>query len=335
MYENRETSIRGIVITILLIILVICVLIWIFPTKNDLKKINGSDNSVLLSEIYRDNLFILQNAGKAYYYTATIPKNVGDATSVNLEKLISSKMLLELKDKNGKSCDNKKSYVQLIKRGTDDYQLKSYLKCDDFEDYIVTTLGCKDFRNGCKTTSTSKSTTKTTTKTTTTSTNNDTKVSYTTKYLYTCKGSTTYGSWSSWSRNYVSASSTREVQTRTVSENVYKVVKQEPIYGEAPMVEHIEHGVRSINGKPTGAIVSTCTKEERSATNIIWTCDVATMVPGERPIIGYRDVKDWVLENVTEYRYRDLKTSTYQYWSTSSKPNSGCTLTKTEKVANY
>ena len=56
MYESKETSIRGIVVTILLIILVICVLIWIFPTKKDVKGI--STNDTLLSEVYGRNLRI-------------------------------------------------------------------------------------------------------------------------------------------------------------------------------------------------------------------------------------------------------------------------------------
>ena len=176
MYESgREISIRGVIATILLIILVVCILLWLFPIKKDNKDNNNSNTEVVLSEKFEHNLKVLQNAGRVYYYSATLPKNIGDSVSITLKELVNKKILLELKDKNGKACDSDKSYAKLTKKSKEQYELKTFLTCGKEENYLIYTLDCSDLKSNCKVSSSvSKNTTKTTNNNaeTTTNTNN-------------------------------------------------------------------------------------------------------------------------------------------------------------------
>ncbi len=347
MYESRETSIRGIVVTILLIILVICVLIWIFPTKKDIKGISGGNNEVLLSEFFGHNLRVLQNAGRAYYYSATLPKNNGDSVSITLGELVGKKMLLELKDKKGKTCDNDKSYVQLTKTNDSDYEMKSYLSCGDESDYIVTTLGCNDFKGKCSTPDKNVTPTPTPDKGSDEKEEpiNPDKTNYYYRYLYSCpKTSTSYSSWSNWSTNYVSNSSTRVVETKVEYENKYVKVgtKQEPVttYQTVSTTQNVEETVRYVNTKPSSA--TNCITLPRTGYTL-YECKVSNpkTVTQEVPVTTYNtvDVYDWQTTAVTYYRYKTLKsnTTTYTEWSTKYNDDAhmskGCTIIKSEKVA--
>ena len=357
MYETRETSIKGIVVTILLIILVICVLMWIFPTKKDIKQITKSDNEIISNELYSYNLRVLQNAGRAYYYSATIPKNNGDSVKTTLSELISKKILLELKDKSGKTCDQKASYVKLTKKASNEYELEAHLKCDKEENYILTNLGCSDFKNGCPKTTTSKNTSKTTTKTnntTTTKTSNTTnttktsntasKTTYYYRYLYDCPTTkTTYSNWSSWTTSYVSSSSSRMVETKVEYEQrSVRKTKSEPVttYETQTTYETVEETRTYVNEKPTDA--KSCKTLPRS-NYTLYECTFETRkeVTKKVPKTTYQTVVYYEYEQVpvTYYRYRTVSTTTSskQIWSTDSNNSTykknGCSIIKSEKVA--
>ena len=56
-------------------------------------------------------------------------------------------LLLPFTDKNGDTCDTKKSYVEMTKYDSE-YRLKVNLSCGDQEDYIIVYLGCYDYCDG-------------------------------------------------------------------------------------------------------------------------------------------------------------------------------------------
>ena len=350
MYESKETSVRSVVVTILLIILVICVLIWILPTKKDIKNISGSNNEVLLNEVFARNLRVLQNAGRAYYYSATTPKNVGDSTTVSMNDLINNKWMLELKDKNGKTCNKELSYVQLTKKADNLYEMKSYLSCDEGADYIVLDLGCSDLKNGCKSDNNnkkdnSKNDSKDDKKESEDKKDNkESSQAYYYRYLYSCPKTTeAYSNWSNWSTTYVSSTSKREVDTKVEYKNEYVKVgtKQEPVttYETVKTTESKEETKRYVNTKPANAI--SCVTLPRTGYTL-YECKVLTTqtVEKEVPRTTYNtvDVYDWRETPVTYYRYRTLtnKTTYYEVWSTNSKDatynKQGCTIIKSEKV---
>ena len=346
MYESKETSIRGIIVTILLIILVICVLIWIFPTKKDIKGISGSNNDALLSGLFGYNLRVLENAGRAYYYSATLPKNNGDSVQIALGKLVEKKILLDINDKNGKQCDRDASYVQLTKKSNGEYEMKSYLSCDGEDNYIVKTLDCSSFKSGCKATEISKKddnkeTNKEENNKEENNKENNNETTYY-KYLYSCpKTSQSYSSWSDWTTNYISSSSNRVVDTKVEYETkrVKVGTKQEPVttYKTVETTEYVEETKRYVDYKPN----ESCVTLPRTGYTL-YECTVSTpkTVTKQVPVTEYNTVDDYdyVSTPVTYYRYKTLttKTSYYETWSTKLKDtaltNKGCTIVKSEKV---
>ncbi len=355
MYESKETSIRGIVVTILLIILVICLLIWIFPTKKDIKGITGGNNEPLLSEIFGRNIRVLQNAGRAYYYSATLPKNAGDSTNITLGELVEKKMLLDLTDKNGKVCNKDASYVQLTKNSDGTYEMKSYLSCDDESNYILASLDCSNFKGNCKSEDISKDDKKEEPiddkeapiddkETPIDDKEPKKEVTYYYRYLYSCpKTSQSYSGWSAWSTNYVSPSSNRVVDTKVEYERKYVKTgtKQEPVttYQTVTTTEYEEETKRYVDTHPAGA---SCVTLPRTGYTL-YECKVRTpkTVTKQVPVTSYNtvDVYDWQTTAVTYYRYKTLTSSTsyYTVWSTKSNDttynNMGCTVIKSEKVA--
>ncbi len=159
MYEERKDrfSIRDLIIQILIIALVVFLLMWLFPTKGDLSKLNfgSSDtnrkentNTVLYDRIFNENIIAMKDAAKSYYTTPRLPKNVGDKVSMTLGEMLEKKILLPFTDKNGKQCDNTASYVEITKE-SDEFIMKVNLKCSSEENYLLVYMGCYDY---CSTT---------------------------------------------------------------------------------------------------------------------------------------------------------------------------------------
>ena len=344
MYEDdsKNVSIRGIVVKILLIILVICILMWIFPTKKDLENNlsnvninNGSNVNIdpLLNTIFGQNIRTMQAAGRAYYYSATLPKNVGDSSNITLQELINKKMLIEFKDKNGNSCNTNASYVQLTKTGTNKYEMKTYLQCSGEENYIIDNLGCTDLcPNACTNTSNNSNNTSNNVKDdkednneigTGSSNNGNTKKF---RYLYSCTESkTSWSGWSDWSTTYVSSNSNREVQTKTETRSEYGVTGTTTTYKEETST------AKYIDTIPAGA--KNCTSVlKHSGTGFYreYTCTTTKKTPVTTNTYGYKNVTQ------TLYRYKTKTTfnNTYTKWSYSENDSSlkGCTIIKSELV---
>lgn len=325
MYEDnsKNVSIKGIVVKILLIILAICILIWIFPTKKDLEENlnnmgynNGENVNIdpLLDQIFTNNITLMQSAGKAYYYSATLPKNTGDSSTITLQELINKKYLVEFRDRDGNSCDTSASYVQLTKKGTNKYEMKTYLKCNTQEDTIIDNLGCTDLCPNACTNTISKDTDKNTG-------SEGTKETY--KYLYSCP-TTEWSSWSSWSTTKVTASSTREVKTeKRTTEKCNVVIGTEPVYETKT-----ETYKNTIPNGATGCDYGVLRKDSNGYYRL-YTCKTQVQT-GTKDVYGCKNV------TTTWYKYRTATTKTSTVWSNSSNDttlkNKGCTITKTELV---
>ena len=139
--ERRETfSIRDVVLQILFIALFVFILLWFFPTKGDLKKAVEP----LYASIFNENVEIMSEAGKSYFTTSRLPKNIGDRVSMTLGDMLDKKLLLPFVDSQGKQCDLNNSYVEITKMD-DEYNMKINLKCSDNEDYIIVHMGCYNY----------------------------------------------------------------------------------------------------------------------------------------------------------------------------------------------
>jgi len=153
MYEERKEkfSFRSFFLTILLVLLFVFLMLWLFPTKWDVKDLQSTYDlerlSVLYDEIFANNVGRMKDAAIGYFTNERMPKKVGETKKLTLQEMYDLHLVLKMKDKDGKACDAKKSYVEMTKY-TDEYRLKVNLSCGDYEDYIIVYLGCYDYCDG-------------------------------------------------------------------------------------------------------------------------------------------------------------------------------------------
>ena len=153
MYEERREkfSFRSFFLTILLVLLFVFLMLWLFPTKWDVKDLQSTYDlerlSVLYDEIFANNVSRMKDAAIGYFTNERMPKKIGETKKLTLQQMYDLNLVLKMKDKDGKACDAKRSYVEMTKY-TDEYRLKVNLSCGEYEDYIIVYLGCYDYCDG-------------------------------------------------------------------------------------------------------------------------------------------------------------------------------------------
>lgn len=154
MYEERKEkfSFKSFFLTLLLVLLFVFLMLWIFPTKWDIKDNLQSTYdldrlSVLYDEIFANNVARMKDAAIGYFTNERMPQKIGESKKLTLQEMYDLHLVLKMKDKNGNPCDVDKSYVEMTKY-TEEYRLKVNLSCGDQEDYIIVYLGCYDYCSG-------------------------------------------------------------------------------------------------------------------------------------------------------------------------------------------
>lgn len=159
-YNNNKQPLsyymKRFLVGLLLVVALIFLLLYLFPTKNGLRDMISEVMEETLNEtlneklnpfydrMFSDNLNTMKEVAIAYYTTERLPKEKGDTEKITLGEMIEMKLLLEIKDKDGNMCDLDESYVSITKEEKE-YKMKVNLKCGDEEDYIVVYLGCYDY----------------------------------------------------------------------------------------------------------------------------------------------------------------------------------------------
>ena len=150
MYDERREkfSFKSFFLTLLLVLLFVFLMLWLFPTKNYVdRKFDSYDMdriSILYDEIFANNISRMKDAAIGYFTNERLPKTAGESKKLTLKEMYDLHLVLKMKDKKGKACDVKKSYVEMTKY-TEEYRLKVNLKCGDQEDYIIVYLGCYNY----------------------------------------------------------------------------------------------------------------------------------------------------------------------------------------------
>lgn len=126
------------ILRLILIIIFVLLLIWLVPWPN-MDSLNP-----LKDQIFNANLQTMKEAGITYFTTERLPVEVGDKTTLSLQKMLDMKLIVPFTDRNGNSCDVTASYVSLEKKETE-YLMKVNLKCGEQEDYILVHLGCYSY----------------------------------------------------------------------------------------------------------------------------------------------------------------------------------------------
>ena len=138
MNSERGSLIRDIVIRLLFVLLFMFLFFWLFPMPN-LKP--------FYDKVFNENIITMKETAKNYFTVDRLPSEVGDTVRISLRDMLDKKLLLNFTDKNGKTCDVDKSYVEVTKTEKE-YVLKTFLHCSGNEDYIIEYLGCKDLCKG-------------------------------------------------------------------------------------------------------------------------------------------------------------------------------------------
>lgn len=138
--EKKGFPIRDFIVKLILIIIFVLLLMWLLPTRGG----KNVDLSPLTDRIFNANIQEMKEAAIPYFTTERLPKNVGDVKKLTLQEMLDLHLLLPFTDKNGDTCDTKKSYVSVTKE-ENEYLMKVYLKCNDDEDYILVHIGCYSY----------------------------------------------------------------------------------------------------------------------------------------------------------------------------------------------
>ena len=144
MYDDNVTVRVGvnwkeIVIKVVLLIIFILILCWLFPKPN---------LDIFYDSVYTNNINTMKEAAKTYYTTDKLPQTVGESKSMTLKEMIDNHMIIRFADKNGKTCDESTSKVEVTKISDKEYALKVILNCGDDKDYIIETIGCNSVCTG-------------------------------------------------------------------------------------------------------------------------------------------------------------------------------------------
>ena len=155
--ESRNNfSVRSVILQFLFVALFVFILIWLFPTKSDLKKATSSDNggktsitestdlSILYDRIFNENLISMKEGAQSYFTTDRLPSKNGESVILTLKEMLEKKIVLPFTDKNGEQCNQTKSYVKVTKKDNE-YVMKVNLKCGEEENYLLVYMGCYDY----------------------------------------------------------------------------------------------------------------------------------------------------------------------------------------------
>ncbi len=151
MYTDGEQKvglpIKIFILCFVLVIIFLFVLMWFLPISNRYSKYHydsSNENTklnVLADRIFNSNVQEMKSAGLNYFKSDKLPKKNNQTSILTLKQMIDKKLIIPFTDKNGRSCDDEKSYVS-VKKKNNEYEMKVNLKCEKEEDYILLKLDC-------------------------------------------------------------------------------------------------------------------------------------------------------------------------------------------------
>ena len=227
MYEERKESfsVRSLILQILFVVLTVFLLLWLFPTKNYVKDYANDAFTEklqpLYNQIYSQNITTMKEAAISYFTTDRLPSKVGESVTITLKEMQDKKLVLDLIDSNNKKCDVEKSSVK-VEKLDNEYLMTVKLECSDASNYIEVHLGCYDY---CKASGVCEKKETPVIKPT-----NPTKpVISEKKYQYEYEKITDgkwgdFGEWSQWSKDTITKTEYRNVETKEVTKKTGTLV---------------------------------------------------------------------------------------------------------------
>ena len=126
MYEERKKRINW--AKIFLVVIIIFLLLLLAVKIITLIRFNNNP-----TKYYSKELDSLQSNAKAYFNKDNIPKEIGESDVIYLNQFEEKGIVHELIPMNNDKCSFDESYIRATRLETE-YQVKSYIKCDKFED---------------------------------------------------------------------------------------------------------------------------------------------------------------------------------------------------------
>lgn len=144
MYSNERKngfSILDLLVKIIFAAIFIFILVWLFQ-----KKIPKVNMTPFYSNVFRENIKYMQDAGEGYFTTDKLPTTEGESVKLTLEEMEGLSILLPFVDKDGEACNKKESYVSITKLEDNlGYELKTNLVCGKESSFVTKTLGCHTY----------------------------------------------------------------------------------------------------------------------------------------------------------------------------------------------
>lgn len=286
MYDenNRNFALKNFVLKLLLIVILVFLIIWLFPTKSYVNNLIDSKLGTSKEQIFNTNINTMKEAAISYYSGERLPET---SSKITLEEMLNKNLLIEFKDSNNKKCDTKKSYAKITKN-EEDYTLKVNLTCSDTKGHIISYLTYNDAgdvyekKKLTEDDTEEENTEPTSSENTVAATPSNTQSGY----------YTNYGSWSAWSTNYVSNSNTRQVETKVEKVQTGSVKVQDGTTTETKSALKVR---TTINGKTKYVYVCPSDYDNHGTYDYNLTC--------YKTVAKYENKA--LYKNVTYYRYRD------------------------------
>ena len=128
MYEERKKRINW--IRLFLVCIIVFLLLLLALKVISLVRFNHNP-----SKYYGKQLEILNNVALKHYNKDNIPTEVGESSIIYLKEFKDKGIDYELKVRKNDSCNLDISYIRAT-RFESEYQVRSYIKCDNYEDSI-------------------------------------------------------------------------------------------------------------------------------------------------------------------------------------------------------
>ena len=376
MYEERKESfsVRSLILQILFVVLTVFLLLWLFPTKNYVKDYANDAFTEklqpLYNQIYNQNITTMKEAAINYFTNDRLPSKVGESVTITLKEMQDKKLVLDLIDSNNKKCDVEKSSVK-VEKLDNEYLMTVKLECSDASNYIEVHLGCYDY---CKASGVCEKKETPVIKPT-----NPTKpVISEKKYQYEYEKITDgkwgdFGEWSQWSKDTITKTEYRNVETKEVTKKTGTLVDVIDAKKDVKTTYSCPSGY-TLNGTKTKcvkkvtdvkkAVVSTkytctengytlngtkCVKKVTDVKNAVvntkYTCTENGYTPsGTKCVKKVTDVKkavasttygDWVYQGKYTFNSIQYTSDTRKVVRVSSSINTNCTTNCTTNTWTY
>ena len=302
MYEERKESfsVRSLILQILFVVLTVFLLLWLFPTKNYVKDYANDAFTEklqpLYNQIYNQNITTMKEAAINYFTTDRLPSKVGESVTITLKEMQDKKLVLDLIDSNNKKCDVEKSSVK-VEKLDNEYLMTVKLECSDASNYIEVHLGCYDY---CKASGVCEKKETPVIKPT-----NPTKpVILEKKYQYEYEKITDgkwgdFGEWSQWSKDTITKTEYRNVETKEITEKTGTLVDVIDAKKDVKTTYTCPSGY-TLNGTKCSK-KSTDTKKATASTKTTYSCPSGYTLNGTKCSKTTTDTKNATANKKTTY----------------------------------